>query len=164
MRRAVPALILLLLSACGGDDGGLDRTDATAVFKHAIAAVHDGDWAALKSVVTKGCREKLERELAGIKRRVGHDVDGTFEREVAKARIGATWREEVRLVVEGGPAAAFRFYSLVAPRLREPEIRGMQIKPLERKILFLGAGEQAPIREARLILVHDEWFVHELPL
>ncbi len=160
--RALTALAAaLLLVACGGDEG-LDRTQPQAVFRAALIAVHDGDWKTLKTLLTKEARREMERDLARLKRRLSHPEDGKIERALARQRLGERDKEEIQRVVDGGPAAALRFYVLIMPRERSPAPRGMQVDKLARTMLY--AAADGTLRPVRLVQVLDKWLIADLQL
>jgi len=163
VRRAVlPLLLSVALALPGCGDDGLDRGDPMAVFRAAMAAVHDGDWNGLQGLLTSEARREMERDLDRIRRRLAHPKDGERERALATQRLGERAAAEIDRVVHGGYGDALRFFSLIVPRERAPTTRGMEIKPRERKILYVAPG--GTIRAVRLVLVHGEWSVADLPL
>ena len=158
----VAGVVAAVFALSAHDAEELDRSDANAVFRAALEAVHDADWRTLRSLLTKEARAEMERDLTRLKRRLGHPEDGKIERALARQRLGEQDTEEIRRVVDGDYADALRFYVLIMPRERSPSPRGMKADPFERTFLY--ASADGTMRPVRLVLVNDEWFVADLQL
>ena len=162
MRRLLPVLgALLLASACGGEEG-LDRADSQAVFRAAMAAVHDGDWATLETLLTAEARSEMERVFERLQGRLRDPESGGHERAQARAQLGERHGDEIRRVIQGGPAEALRFCALLMPREREPDVRGAQEAGGGRTILY--TTNDGTLRPVRLVLLDGQWFIADLQL
>ncbi|MDJ0522069.1 MAG: hypothetical protein QNJ90_08355 [Planctomycetota bacterium] len=145
--------VLVLTGACGGEDG-LDRTDAIAVFRATMAAVHDGDWPRLKELLTDEARRETERTLVRLRDRLRDP------QEPLRAQLGD--EEALDRALGGGPADMLRLCVQLMPRERTPEARGSRETALGRTFLYATAA--GTLRPVRLVERDGVWYVADLQL
>lgn len=158
----VACAVVLSSAACGSDDDDAFRADPNQVFARAMQAVHDADWDALLPLLTKQARFTLERDLRRLKTRLAHPEDGKREREIAAARLGADYEEELRRATGGDFAAVLRFFVRISPRAAAVKTPKRTLGTFKAEILYVdGEGNLRPVRLVRL---RRGWYVDELQL
>jgi hypothetical protein len=163
-RFSVSCLLLTLaalLSGCGGEESGT-RDQVNRVYERAMRAVHAADWSALEAELTKEARFTLQRDLTRLSSRLAHPDDGTREREIARARLGAEAEAAIAEASSGSLPAALAFFVRISPRDEVPARKAFKQDKFQAEILYaLGDGTLRPIRFVRK---PDGWYVSELQL
>ncbi len=159
--RCLPLLFVVTLSACGGKTT-TGREDVNRVYERAMQAVHAADWAALEKELTKNARFLLQQDLERLSRRLAHPEDGTREREIAAARLGADADAAIQKAAGGSMPDVLAFFVRLSPRDPVPPRRSFQLAQFTCKIDYaLQNGERRTISFARK---PDGWYVSELQL
>jgi hypothetical protein len=156
-------LVAAVLPACGGEaDDEAWRYDANRVFDRAMQAVHDADWATLRTLLTKNARFALENDLRLLERRLAHPEDGRRTREVARERLGADYAAELERATQGGVADVLRFFVLLSPRAARPPTGRREFA--RRRVEILYADEAGNQHSVRLVRRPEGWLVDDLQL
>jgi hypothetical protein len=156
------AVLFLSTAACGGEDAESFRKDPNRVFDRAMQAVHDADYAALVSLMTKSARASLDRDLTRLRTRLGHAQDGAREREIARARLGPDYERELERATRGTLGDVLRFFLLLSPREARPSAPHRRLGTFDAEILY--ADGEGNLRPVRLVRVRDQWYVEALQL
>ncbi len=118
-RRMVLASALLL-SACGGPSGGVDRDSYESVYAGAQRAVAAADLEALWPLLSAEGQKSLQRVLEDWQSGLQDEVRGRFILERIEERRGPLDPLEVERARYGELADAWRFYLAAEPRPGAP--------------------------------------------
>ena len=164
-RLLLPAVLLLVgLAACGGDDGGLDRSRYRTVYDAALQAVHDRDLKALWPLLTENGKDKVQRDLRAWQAQMRDEEKGARILALALESLGSLDPAEVERAKTGRIEDAWAFLLRADPRPARPPTKGLRAAKDGRHVELDYQDPRGALRTVRLVQRADGWYVDELEL